>query len=110
MKIVRDVIKNTVVKKRAGTKNCLLKDEEAYIVATSEIYGAHRLPIDTTNLTNELQQVLHGVVKHRIVNVIKLKYTQRYHHRVIELVNKEEGKAEEKNQYRSDKSFSPQPQ
>ena len=42
-------------------KTYLLKDEEAYIVATSEMESAHGLPRDIICLANELQQVLHDL-------------------------------------------------
>ena len=43
-RIVREVIAKIVVKNKSGNRNYLLNEEEAYIVATSEIYGAHGLP------------------------------------------------------------------
>ena len=58
-----------MLKKRGG--DYLLKDEEAYIVATSEIDGAHVLPRDIQNFADELQQVLHEVGGQIIVNDIK---------------------------------------
>ena len=45
-RIVREVIAKIVVKNKSGNRNYLLNEEEAYIVATSEIYGAHGLPRD----------------------------------------------------------------
>ena len=62
-KIVREVIILTVVKNKAGTRTYLLKDKEAYIVATSEVGGVHGLPRYSISLENELQQVLHDIVK-----------------------------------------------
>ena len=55
---------------------------------SSEIYGAHGPPRDTTSLANEIQQVLHDAGKPRIGNLIKQEFVQRYPHRVIEQVNK----------------------
>ena len=46
------------------------------------------------SLTNELQQVIHNVGKQNISNGIQSKYTQRYDHRVIKRVNREEEEAE----------------
>ena len=43
--IVREVIEKIVVKGKMGNKTYLIKDKEAYIVETSEIYGAHGIPI-----------------------------------------------------------------
>ena len=59
-------------------------------MAKSEIDGAHGLPRDIASLTNELQQVLHGVGKQSIGNVIQPKSAQRYARRLIQLVNIEE--------------------
>ena len=58
-----EVITITVVKKITGTKNCLIKDKEAYIVATSEMDGAYRLPGYAIILAKKIQHVLHGVFK-----------------------------------------------
>ena len=41
-RIVRELIDKIVVTKKRGNKTYLLKEEEAYIVETSEIDGAHR--------------------------------------------------------------------
>ena len=49
--LVREVIEKMVVTKKRVNKTYLLKDEEAYIVATSEIYGAHVLPRDIQTFT-----------------------------------------------------------
>ena len=62
-KTVREVITHIVFNNRPVPKTYLLKDEEAYTVATSGIDGAHGIPRDATSLTNELQQVIHGVGK-----------------------------------------------
>ena len=53
------MIEKIVVTKKSGNKTYLLKDEEASIVATSEIDGAHVLPRDIQTFTEDLQQVLH---------------------------------------------------
>ena len=86
---MREVIAKTVVKKKSGGKNYILKDVEAYIVATSEIDGAHWLPRDTIILTNELQQLVRDVGKQSIINRIQSKYSQRYARRVVRRVNRE---------------------
>ena len=39
-------------------------------MATTEIEGAHGLPGDTTTISNELQQVLHGVGRRDAQNAI----------------------------------------
>ena len=45
-RIVREVIDKIVVKEKRGNKTYFIKDKEAYIMETSEIYGAHGIPID----------------------------------------------------------------
>ena len=88
------MITHTLVRNITGPKTYLLKDEEAYIVEISEIDGTRLLPRDTTSPANKLQQVIHDVGKWIIGNITKHKSAQRYAHRVIEWVNKEEGKTE----------------
>ena len=44
-RIVREVIYKTVFKENRVNITYRIKDKEAYIVATSEIYGAHGTPI-----------------------------------------------------------------
>ena len=61
---------------------------------TSEIDDVNGLPRDTRSLANELQKVLHDIGKRSTGNVIKHKSAQRYTHRVIEQVNKQEGQTE----------------
>ena len=91
---VREVIEKIVLKKKSGNKTYLLKDEEAYIVATSEIEGAHVPPRDIQTFTDELPHVIHeGGVK-IITNVIKSESAQRYAHRLIQRVNRNEEGAE----------------
>ena len=67
------MISKEFVKKKSVNKTYLLKDKEAYIVATSEIDGSHGLPRDISTFTNELKQVLRDIVKIIIVNIIKPK-------------------------------------
>ena len=50
--------------------------------------GAHGLPKYVMRLANEIQQVLHGIGKQRIVNEIKSNSAYRYDRRVIQQVNK----------------------
>ena len=78
-----------MLQKKGGQKTYLLKDEEAYIVATSEIYGAYGFPRDIASFTNEIQQVLHGVGKLISGNGIKTQSAQSYAHRLIQHVNRE---------------------
>ena len=56
-RIGKEVIMKIFVKNKSGNKTYLLKDKEVYIVSTSEIDVAHKLPIDIENFTKELQQV-----------------------------------------------------
>ena len=87
-KNVREATTLTVVKNSPGPNNYLLKDKEAYIVSTSELYGKHGLPRYATSLANELQQFLHGMGKFRISKEIKPSSAHRYFHGVIKQVNK----------------------
>ena len=54
-KTIRHGITENIVKQKLGHKSYLLKDEEAYIVATTEIEGAHGFPRDTTTISDEIQ-------------------------------------------------------
>ena len=59
---------------------------------TSEIDGAHGIPIDIQTFTDELQQVLHDVGEQIIGNVIKPESEKSYARRLIQHVNiNEEG-------------------
>ena len=61
---------------------------------TSEIEGAHGLQRDAIILSDELQQVLHGVGKRSVFRDIKSKSSYRYPRRVIERLKVKEVKAE----------------
>ena len=63
-------------------------------MTTSEIDGAHRLPIDIKTSTNDIQQVIYDLVQKIIGNAIKSEAAQRYSRRVIQIVNREEEEAE----------------
>ena len=58
--------------------------------------GSHELPRYAISLANELQKVLLDIGKRSTSNEIKHNYAQRYSYRVIEWVNEEEKKLEEK--------------
>ena len=110
-KIVRDVVAKTVVKNKSGPKTYVLKDKEAYIVATSEIDSAHELPRYIVSISNKLQQVLHDVGNQIIVNGMQSKSAIRYAPIVIQRVNRGRSRGTEtKNKDRYDKSFRPNPQ
>ena len=70
-----------------GRPTKLIIHTEAYIMVTSEMEGVYEIPIDTIRIKNELQQVLHLVVKIRIVDDIKQNSTYKYSRRVIFGVN-----------------------
>ena len=55
----------------------------------SEIDGAHGFPRDIVILANEIQQVIHDLVKQSSVNLIQPKSEQRYACRVIQSENRE---------------------
>ena len=63
-------------------------------MAASEIDGAHGLPRDIETLTNKLQKVLHENSKQIIGNRIKPQSAQRYAHKLIQRVNREDEEAE----------------
>ena len=56
--IVREVADKIVFKKKRGNKTYLLMDEEAYIVAKSEIDGSHLILRDIQTFDDDLQQVI----------------------------------------------------
>ena len=89
-KTVRKTIIENISKKELGHKFQLLKDKEAYIVAKIETKGARGLPRDTTNISDEIKQVIHDVGRRDANKTITPSSALRYAHRVIELVNKEE--------------------
>ena len=82
-KTVRKTKTENIVKQEWWHKSYLLRYKEAYIVATIEIEGAHSLPRDTTTISNELQQVLHGVGCWDITKTIAPDSALRYARRVI---------------------------
>ena len=63
-------------------------------MATTEIEGAHFLPMDTTTISDEIQQVLHGVGRRESIKTIIPRSALRYAHRLIVRVNKEDENAE----------------
>ena len=65
------MVKKIVFKKKIGKKTYLIKDKEAYIVETSNIYGAHGLPRNIQTFTEKLQQVIHDIGGRIIGNGIK---------------------------------------
>ena len=61
---------------------------------TTEIEGAHGFPRDTYTISDELQQVLHGVGRRDSNKIITPDSALMYARRVIARVNKEEDNAE----------------
>ena len=89
-KTVRKTTTEKIVRFEVGHENHLLKDEEAYIVATTEIEGAYGLSRDTCTISDELQQVLYGVGRQDANSTITPESALRYARRVVARVNKEE--------------------
>ena len=73
-----------IVKQELGHTYYLPKDEGAYIVTTTEIEGTHGLPRDTNTISNELQQVIHGVGRRYANKTITSPSTLMYDSRVTE--------------------------
>ena len=88
-KTVRNTITEKIFRFEVGHETHLLKDEEAYIVATIEIEGAYGLQRDTCTISDELQHVLYGVGRRDANNIITPDSALRYDRRVIARVNKE---------------------
>ena len=92
------MIEKRVGNKKRGDKTYLLKDKEAYIMATLEIDGAQGLPRDIQIFTEELQQVIHDVGGRIVVNCIKPSPAKMYSRGLIQCVNINEEGAEGKKQ------------
>ena len=88
-KTVRKTITEKIFQQEVGHKSYLLRDEESYIAATTEIEGARGLPRDNTTISDELQQGLHGVGRRDVNKTITPDSSLRYARRVIARVNKE---------------------
>ena len=89
-KTVRNKITENIFKQDLGDKYYFLRNKEVYIVAIAEIEGLHGLPRDATTISDELQQVLHGVVCLDTNKTITPPSALRYSRRVIARVNKKE--------------------
>ena len=55
------MITENIIKQKLGHKYYLLKDKEEYIVAATEIEGAHGLPRDTNTISDECWYALIGL-------------------------------------------------
>ena len=101
-KIGREVIDKIVVTKKSRNKTYLLKDEESYIVETTEIDVAHGLPRGIQTFTQDLQQVFHDLGGKSIGKCIKPSSAQSYAFRLIQRVNiNEEGSEGQKQRTRT---------
>jgi len=81
-----DIIRQTP-KPMKGRPTLLTKDEEALIVATAEIKGAHSLPTTRKTLALKLNEVLVGVSGRNIEPPVKYDSKLRYAQRLIRRVN-----------------------
>ena len=89
---VLETIKTTVHKIKNGRPTYLNPDEEALVVASAEIEGAHGLPIDVNTLGSELQLVIRAVNERQSTKVITPKASSQYTRSVIKPVkNREDG-------------------
>ena len=68
---------------KAGRPTYLNSDEDALVVASAEIEGAHGLPIDVNTLGGELQLVIRVVNARQSTKVITPKASSQYTHSVI---------------------------
>ena len=100
-KTVRKRITENIVKQELGYKSYPLRDEEAYIVATTEIEGTYGLTRDNATITDKLQQVLHGVGCRYANKTITLISALEYDHIVIGCVNKKGKNSEGQNRKRT---------
>ena len=94
-KTIRKKITENIVKQELGHKSYLLKDGESYILEKAEIKVAHGLLKDIKAVSDELQQVIHGVGCRYGNKAITPPSTRRYSSRAIARVNKEEENIEE---------------
>ena len=84
---VLETIKMTVHKIKVGRPTYLNSDEEALVVASAEIEGAHGLPIDVNTLGSELQLFIRAVNARQSTKVITPKASSQYTRSVINRVN-----------------------
>ena len=83
-------IKMSVHKTKKGRPTYLNSDEEALVVASAEIEGAHGLPIDVRTLGAELQVVIGALNAQQSTKVITPHASSQYTRSVIKRVNKRE--------------------
>ena len=72
---------------KVGRPTSLNSDEEALVVASAEIEGAHGLPIDVNTLGVKLQLVIRAMNAQKPTKVITHKESSHYTCSVIKQVN-----------------------
>ena len=77
-KTVKNTITENIVKQELGLKYYILRDEESYIMVTTEIEFSRGLTRDATTIYDELQKVLHGVDCQDVTKTITLDSAIRY--------------------------------
>ena len=82
-----EMIKQSVQRNKIGRPNYLNSYEEALVVASAEIEGAHGLPIDINTLGVELQLVIRAVNAQQSSKDITPKASSQYTRSVIKRVN-----------------------
>ena len=87
---VLEIINISVQKVKAGRPTYLNSDEEALVVASKEIEGAHGLPIDVNVLGAELKLVIKSVNARQSTKDITANSSSKYNHSVIKRVNRKE--------------------
>ena len=87
---VLETIKMSVHQIKNGRPTYLNPDEEALVVASAEMEGAHGLPIDVNTLGAELQLVIRAMNARQSTKVITPNASSQYTRSVIKRVNKRE--------------------
>ena len=85
---VLEIIKISVQKIKVGRPTYLNRDEEALVVASAEIEGAHGLPFDVSTLGEDLQLVIKSVNTRQPTKQITPKASCKYTRSVIKRVNR----------------------
>ena len=85
-----ETIKMSVHKIKNGRPTYLNPDEEALVVASAEMEGAHGLPINVNTLGAEMQLVIRAVNARQSTKVITPNASSQYTRSFIKRVNKRE--------------------
>ena len=83
-----EIIKMYVQKIKFGRPTYLNLNEEALVVASVEIEGSHRLPIDINTLGAELQLVIKAVNVQQSTKYITANSSSKYTRSIIKKVNR----------------------